>query len=206
MRRVPSALLALMCVFLLSSCRSAMNYTVPGVRTITLKNIYTEYMLIGDEYVKLEKYDKAIEYYRQALGNKEVHWTAYYKMGRAYALAAKWPEAEEVYEKLLERDSDNTDLIRSMAYIKGMNGQLNEAMDMYNGLLDKNPDDETTIVNVATVMLAQKQNDTARVYIDMLKEKFPESKSLDTLGKALEDALKADTVEKDTWEEYEKSM
>lgn len=181
-----------------------MNYAVPGVRKITIENVYTEYMLLADEYAALKNYDKAAYYYTQALGNKKIYWTAYYKLGRVYALAAKWQEAEEVYNRLIERDGDNTDLLRSMAYIKGMSGKLNEAMDMYNALLDKNADDETTIANAACVLLAQKQNDTARVYIDMLKEKFPESKALDTLGKEAEDALKADAIEKDSWEEYEK--
>lgn len=198
--------LALFLVFSFFSCRSAMNYAVPGVQKITLKDLHTEYMLIGDEYAALEKYDKAIEYYTKALGNKEIYWTAYYKLGRTYALAAKWEKACEVYGNLLERDEENIDLLRSMAYIKGMSGQLNEAMDIYNSLLEKNADDETTLVNAAAVMLAQKQNDTARIYIDILKERFPESKSLDRLAKTLSDALKADTVEEDSWEEYEKSL
>lgn len=198
-------LLSFVIAMMLVSCRTAMDYAVPGVHKITLQNIHKEYMLIADEYVKLEKYDKAIEYYTQALDDKEIYWTAYYKLGRAYALAGKWAEAEAVYTRLVERDTENTDLIRSIAYIKGMNGHLNEAMEIYNALLDKNGDDETTIANAAAVLLTQGQNDTARVYIDMLKDKFPESKSLDTLGKALENAQKADTAETESWEEFEKA-
>lgn len=200
------ALLAMGMLLMLASCRTAMDNAVPGVRRITIKDVYAEYMLIGDEYVKLQKYDKAIEYYTKTLGDKELYWSAYYKLGRAYALASEWEEAEVVYERLLARDSKNTDLLRSMAYIKGMNGQTGEAMAIYNALLEERDEDETTIVNIATLMLSTLQIDTARIYIDMLKEKFPESKMLDTLGKEMEDAMSADTIEQDSWEEFEKSL
>ena len=66
-------------------------------------------MSIGDAYLDLKKYDKAIQYYQKAMESKSLYWTAYYKLGRSYALAKKWSEAKNVYYKLLKRDPENVD-------------------------------------------------------------------------------------------------
>lgn len=193
-------------LLLLSSCRTVIDSAVPGAHTVAVKNVYNEYMLIGDEYIKVENYDKAIEYYKKALGEKSIYWSAYYKLARAYALSGKWQEAGEAYTRLLERDGENTELLRSAAYVLAMSGDIDGAMDIYNRLLDKRENDEETIANVAAVMLAAGQKGTAELYFEMLKEKFPESGMIDKLGAALEEEKKKDEVEEEDWESYEKSL
>jgi tetratricopeptide (TPR) repeat protein len=79
------------------SCKSTVHLPIPGESTIKQNNIYSEYMSIGDAYLDLEKFDKAITYYQKAMVNKNLYWTAYYKLGRSYALSKKWKEAKKVY-------------------------------------------------------------------------------------------------------------
>ena len=73
----------------LISCKSTVHLPIPGEATIKQNNIYSEYMSIGDAYLDLEKFDKAITYYQKAMVNKNLYWTAYYKLGRSYALSKK---------------------------------------------------------------------------------------------------------------------
>ena len=69
--------------FVICSCKSTVHLPVPGEVSIKKNNIYSEYMSIGDAYLDLKKYDKAIQYYQKAMESKSLYWTAYYKLGRS---------------------------------------------------------------------------------------------------------------------------
>ena len=62
---------------------------VPGERQILIKNISSEYFNIAEGYMDLKKYDKAAEYYKLAMGSKELKASACYKLARCYALSKK---------------------------------------------------------------------------------------------------------------------
>ena len=53
-------ILCFFCCICLISCKSTVHLPIPGESTIKQNNIYSEYMSIGDAYLDLEKFDKAI--------------------------------------------------------------------------------------------------------------------------------------------------
>ena len=57
---------------------------------------------IGDEYVKLENYSKAIEYYEFAMKDKTLRDAAYYKIGQCYAKNKQYDKAIEVLTEALK--------------------------------------------------------------------------------------------------------
>ena len=104
---------------------------IPGESESVQKNIYIEYMNLADAYMSLEKYDKAETYYKAAMGNKDIYWTAYYKLATCYVYQSKWADAQTVYETLLKRDSENNSVKASLAYIYAMNGRTEKACSAY---------------------------------------------------------------------------
>ena len=86
------------------SCKSAGLPLILGSEKQTIDKIHVEYMNIGDTYLSLQQYDKAIEYYNKAMKNKELYWNCYYKIGKVYALKNQWEEASVYFKKLLERE------------------------------------------------------------------------------------------------------
>ena len=113
---------------------------IPGQSEAVQKNIYIEYMNIADIYFGLEKYDKAESYYKAAMGNKDIYWTAIYKLAKCYAYESKWADAQTIYETLLKRDEDNNTLKASVAYIYAMTGNTDKACSMYEELIKNNPE------------------------------------------------------------------
>ncbi|MCK9169017.1 MAG: tetratricopeptide repeat protein [Treponema sp.] len=175
------------------SCSSTTAHlAVPGEDFILRERISSEYLAIADAYVDLEKYDKAVTYYRLAMKDKKLYWTVYYKLGRTYALAKDWKDAEDVYDEMIERDPKNVNLKLSRAYIKAMSGDLDDAMMIYKSLMEEEPDNEEIIVNYIAILLSQGRAELAETQLDVLKEKFPDNKSISDFSKKINDALKDD--------------
>ena len=183
-------ILCFFCCICLISCKSTVHLPIPGEATIKQNNIYSEYMSIGDAYLDLEKFDKAITYYQKAMVNKNLYWTAYYKSGRSYALSKKWKEAKKVYFDLLKRDPENISVRMSLAYITAMEGDLDSAEEIYKSLWNNNSDNSEILVNYINVLIANNNVSEAKNLIKTLKEKFQENKNIESFEKKIEELSK----------------
>ena len=181
----------LLAALLIVSCKTGAHFPIPGEGAVTRSSLAAEYMAIADAYAELEKYDKAAPYYKRAMQDESLYWTAIYKLGRMYALAKNWTEAEKIYKRLLERDAQNVSIRMSLAYIQAMSGDFAGAKAAYKTLVDANPQNETVLVNFIAVLLSQKDTAGAEEAIALLKERFPESASLADYEKRLTDSKKA---------------
>lgn len=167
------------------SCASS-GVKIPGQAQKEENNLYIEYINIADEYLSLEKYDKAIKYYELALVNKETYWTVYYKLARTYALKKDWKNSEKMYKTLLERDENNSIIKSSLAYIYAMNGNLQKSEDLYKSLLSENEYNEDFLTNYISVLILNKKNSEAISLLNDLKEKFPNNKNIEIFSNKLE--------------------
>ncbi len=169
------------------SCSSTkMAVPIPGQSDAVISNIYIEYQNIADIYFGLEKFDKAETYYKAAMGNKDIYWTAYYKLAKCYVYQSKWGDAQTAYETMLKRDPENTTLKSSVAYIYAMNGSTEKSLELYNSLIQEIPESSEILENYICVLLADEKKDEAAQQYNMLKEKFPDSKRLEEFGKQFE--------------------
>ncbi|MGI5091103.1 tetratricopeptide repeat protein [Treponema socranskii] len=175
---------------LIVSCKTGAHFPIPGEAAVTRSSLAAEYMAIADAYAELEKYDKAAPYYKRAMQDESLYWTAIYKLGRMYALSKNWKEAEKIYKRLLDRDAQNVSVRMSLAYIQAMSGDLAGAKAAYKTLVDENPQNETVLVNFIAVLLSQKDTVGAEEAIALLKQGFPESASLTDYEKRLSDLKK----------------
>lgn len=175
------ALFGILCI---SSCSSTkFSVPIPGRNDAVITNIYAEYLNIADIYFGLEKFDKAETYYKAAMGNNDIYWTAFYKLAKCYVYESKWGDAQASYETILKRDPENNSIKASIAYIYAMNGNPEKASDIYKELIESNPDQMEYLENYICVLLASDQKDQAKESFEQLKEKFPESKRIEEISK-----------------------
>ena len=170
-------------IFSFSCSSTKMAVPIPGQSDAVITNIYIEYLNIADIYFGLEKFDKAETYYKAAMGNKDIYWSAYYKLAKCYVYQSKWGDAQTAYETMLKRDSNNISLKSSVAYIYAMNGNTEKSIELYSELMEQSPDQSEILENYICVLLAADKKEDAKTQYDLLKQKFPESKRLEELGK-----------------------
>ena len=149
-------LLILAACVLFFSCVSK-PVPIPGDKKMSVNNIYAEYMNIADIYYSLEKYDKALQYYKMSMQNSKFYWAAYYKTAKVYAVQENWDAALPMYRTLLRRDKNNTSLKGSLAYIYSMTGKLKKAERAYKELIYLQPDNHEYLENLIAVFFANKK-------------------------------------------------
>lgn len=171
-------------VLLMISCKTS-SLAIPGEKRVIQNNISLEYFSIASAYEDLKKYDKAIEYYKLALNNKEIKDNAFYKLARCYALSKDWENAEKCYKQILEKDSSNTNIRISLAYIYAMNGNLEAALDCYKTLMDENPNDIGIAKNYCILLISSNNFEEAEKQIEYIKTTFAD----DNIEKELNSAL-----------------
>lgn len=171
----------------LYSCSSTIP--VPGESKIVMKNIAIEYANIADGYMDIKNYDKAIEYYKLSLKNKEVYLSSYYKLARAYALGKHYDEAIDIYSEFLSADPENTSLKLSLAYIYASSGKVDEAILSYKELMQSNPYDEAILENFITLLLNIERAEDAEEYFYVMKEKFPDNSQINSFAQKISELI-----------------
>lgn len=160
---------------------------IPGDKKNAIDNIYLEYMNIADVYYSLEKYDKALEYYKLAMQDFKIYWAAYYKTAKVYAVQSNWDSALPMYRRLLRREKDNASIKASIAYIYAMTGSLKKAERAYKELVFLQPDNREYLENLIAVYFARQHYEEGRTRLEILIEKFPDSENI----QKFKDVLKA---------------
>ncbi len=180
-------LFILVFIFSMPLCSCASNGgLIPGKSNIETKKIYNEYLSIADIYFGMEKYDKAVEYYKLALNSKENYWGVYYKLARTYTLQSKWNEAMSMYETLLKRDPENNAIKVSIAYIYAMNNETDKAIKTYEELIKNNPENAEYYQNIIAVYLEQKDYESSLKYFETFKQQFTDNQNIEKIEKEIE--------------------
>lgn len=172
MRKI-TALVFVLSSLLLASCTS--NGMIPGKSGLQMKSIYQEYMNLGDAYMELKKYDKAVTYYELASERKELYWTACYKLAQVYLKQGNFSSSLANYQKLIKRDPDNSQLKESIAYIYGQTGDFSSAIQVYEELVTLYPESQAYLENYIVVLISAEENEKASEKIDLLLELFPDN-------------------------------
>lgn len=167
-----------------TSCMTNAIY-VPGEKTVKISNINQEYYNLAEEYFKLEKYEKAIEFYKLAGRDKSLRNVAYYKTGRCYALNKQYDKAEPIFRNMQKKDPENQSIKATLAYITAMNGNKKKASLLYKDLVLENPDNSDFLVNYISVLILAEDFETAKVNFEYLQEKFPDCEKISSLKESL---------------------
>lgn len=189
-------------LIVLTSCKSTVAL-VPGQKKIISKNIYTEYMNIADAYYSMEKFDKAIVYYKNCLNDKAFYNSANYKLGLCYVKTSKWNDAEDIFKSLLKKDPENGTLQSSLAYIYCMKNETEKAIDLYSKLVQAYPENSSYLENYIAVLIQTEKYGEATVQMNILKDKFPDSTKLTKIQEEIKKQTESDNQSADASNELE---
>ncbi len=110
---------------------------------------------------KLEKADKAVEYYKRAQALEPDDLTAIEALERLHTRNERWPELLEVYRKKVELTHDAKEreqIFFRMAYLwEDMLQNVDEAIGTYNEVLQQDPSNIKALKSLDRLHLAQKQ-------------------------------------------------
>ncbi|MBQ0003135.1 MAG: tetratricopeptide repeat protein [Treponema sp.] len=169
---------------------------IPGEKTVKIKNIYAEYYKLAEEYFKLENFSKAVEFYKYSMGDKSLHDASYYQVGRCYAFLKQYDESLEIFKNILKKDPENTAIKSSLAYLYAMKGDYKKSLNMYKNMVLDNPDNSEILINYISILIYAKDYETAKINLDFLETKFPDTKELPDLKKAYEEAESGEESDK----------
>lgn len=133
---------------------------------------------LGEISRVMKKYDKAADFYSQALDripeNDERRWTIYYALGIAYERQNKWNEAEEVFKKALELSHRHPFVLNYLGYSwidRGMN--YNEALYMIFEAHRKNSEDGHIIDSLGWALYKMGNYENAVKVLERASEYLP---------------------------------
>ena len=105
-----------------------------------MKDVYSGYYAIAEEYFKMEKFAKAAEFYEKCLKDKDelTLRNVKYKLAQTYLKLSKWKDASKIYEELLQIDLENTNLKTLLAYSYMKQELFEDAEKIYLSLIETN--------------------------------------------------------------------
>lgn len=141
-----------------------------GCSTVS-DDISSEYYNIGNAYYDVGNYEKAIEYYIEALSEDHPSVNKIrFNLAVAYSESGRMDEGVEQFEILLEEDSQNFIVLQSLAYAKYLAGFMEESLDLYDEILSVFEFEPTALYNKSLILIENKQVDEARIVLEKLYE------------------------------------
>lgn len=157
-----------------------------------MKEVYSGYYTIAEEYFKMEKYAKAIEFYEKCLKDDDelTLRNVKYKLAQSYLKTSKWEQAKEIYEELLQVDSENTNIKTLLAYSYMKLENFDKAEEIYLNLINSQSLNQSSYKNLILLYIIKNDFEKAEQEITSYKEKFPLDDTISTIETELENQKK----------------
>ena len=171
-------------LFIIFSCVSNNN--------TLMKDVYSGYYTIAEEYFKMEKYAKAIEFYKKCLtDNDELTLrNIKYKLAQAYLKTSKWDQAKSIYEELLQVDTENTNIKTLLAYSYMKLENFDEAEKIYLSLIQAQSLNQSSYKNLILLYAIKYDFEKADQHLILYKENFPLDDTIKLIETELENQKK----------------
>ncbi len=148
---------------------------------------YEAQMKAGDMYSKIQKFDKAVEFYEIANRIKPDDYQTVVKIGNTYFDAQKFEDAQKWYEQALAKNPDDvnvrTDL--GITFVERENPDLDRAIKEFQTSLQKNPRHEPTLYNLGIAFYKKGKLDEAGKVLNELQTVNPQSQLAERLKQML---------------------
>jgi len=142
-RRLPPAvLLSLALALLLGGC----------VTSSRDRQVAADYYDLGNAYVDLGQYDKAIAEFQAALTVDPAFVKADYNLALVYVRAKRTNDAIAILKRLLAADPQNTQLISAMGWALHLSGKDEEALAQYSAVIALSPADLNALYNSGIIL------------------------------------------------------
>ncbi len=128
------------------------------------KQIASDYYNIGNAFFDLGQFDKAIQYYQDALRVDPSMVKADYNLALTLIRLKRSEEAVTILKRLLMSDPKNTTLMAALGWAYHQLGRDKEALDQYEALLALSPADQNALYDSGIILwkLGRKEDALAR--------------------------------------------
>jgi tetratricopeptide (TPR) repeat protein len=116
------------------------------------RDVASEYYDLGNAYIELGKYDKAIVEFEAALKIDPAFVKADYNLALAYAHAKRTDDAIAVLKQLLAADARNTQLLSALGWAYHLGGRDEEAIAQYAAVVALSPADLNALYNSGIIL------------------------------------------------------
>jgi tetratricopeptide (TPR) repeat protein len=136
--------------------------------------IASEFYDLGNAYVELGKYDKAIEEFQAALKVDPGFVKANYNLALAYAHAKRPDDAVAILKKLLIADPENTQVLSALGWAYHLAGHDADALAQYATVVRLSPADLNALYNAGIILWKLKRPQEAMEKFNDLLARAPD--------------------------------
>jgi tetratricopeptide (TPR) repeat protein len=134
----------------------------------------SEFYDLGNAYVELGKYDKAITEFQAALKIDPGFVKADYNLALAYAHARRTDDAVAVLKRLLRADPENTQVLSALGWAYHLAGRDDDALSQYSAVIGLSPADLNALYNSGIILWKLKRPQEAMEKFTVLLSKAPD--------------------------------
>ena len=143
-----------------------------GCRTAAIekKTLALKYYNIGNEYYKDMKFDKAIEFYNEAIRLNPDLLNAHFNLVLALIKDKRYQEADDFVINMLNEEPENTDFLKILGFSYFMQGKYDESLTIFDRILELNPKNLDASYNKALILWKQEKREEAKqMLMDILE-------------------------------------
>jgi tetratricopeptide (TPR) repeat protein len=123
---------------------------------------------IGNAYLDLENYDKALENFNKALALDDEYPEAYYCKSLVYEFTSRFPEAIKELENALKWRNRNVSFLNRAAALCFGIQRFEEAKRYAERVLEENGENIQGLKNITLILYNMKEYEEANLYLDKL--------------------------------------
>jgi tetratricopeptide (TPR) repeat protein len=138
------------------------------------RDMASEFYDLGNAYVELGKYDKAITEFQAALAIDPGFVKADYNLALAYARAKRPDDAIAILKRLLLVDPQNTQVLSALGWTYHLAGKEDEALAQYASVIRLSPADLNALYNSGIILWKLKRPQEAMEKLTALLAKAPD--------------------------------
>ncbi|MEG4350548.1 tetratricopeptide repeat protein [Microcoleus sp. LAD1_D3] len=120
-----------------------------------------EHVTLGNSFVELGKFDRAIEYYSRAIKLNPNLATAYHNLGEMLVGQKRWDEAIANYRQAIEINPDSFESYHSLGKTWAERGECDRAIACYRKSLELNPNYARAYLSLGNIFMQKREFDAA---------------------------------------------
>jgi tetratricopeptide (TPR) repeat protein len=140
---------AVRAVVFLSACLLALAGCVSDARSMDLA---AEYHNLGNAYFEMGQYEKAVSYYRKAIGFNPTLSSARINLARALVQVKQPKEAQDILLALLAEDKLNVAVMTALGWAYHAEGKEDEALAQYDTIIGLSPENRDALYNSGLIL------------------------------------------------------
>lgn len=133
------------------------------------------YLGLGNLYVRMEQYSKAIEVFKQGLNKNSGSPNLIAAIGIAYVLDRNIKQAKYWLDEARNATPQNAEVLAGLGRIEFLQGNMSKAETLYRSALEHSPDNTSALSFYGELLMKQKRYEEAVQIYTRLHELEPES-------------------------------